>query len=643
MRRSGLTWIVGTWLCACSSTSSNSVTDHQVNGGAAGEPPSAASTDSGGAGGSGGRGGDSSSGGGGDSAGAAGGDGSGGVSGGGSGGDGADGSGGDAGVGGAAGSPDNVGGASGGTEGSTDTSMGGATTETSAGGAATSDGSGGTSTTSMGGGGGTTSGTTSTVDGTSTTGSTGPRLTVITSASGDYWNTDSSISDSSAAANVTVDDNAQAQPWDGFGAAFTEVGWSYLTSAAMKNAAIRLLFSDTDGANFAWGRIPIGANDYAISRYTLDDTGPDVEPEGETNRPPADLALDNFSIERDRDYLLPYIQAALDENPNLRFWASPWTPPVWMKTGYKTNSGADTSQPALRPSFFDGGNMRSDSATLSAYADYIAQFIDEYEAEGIDIEIVAPQSDPGWDQNYPSCLWEADTYTTFIADYLGPQLEDRGVSVMLGTLSNDNTDLNIASEVLADADAKSFLSSIGASWTVLDASLLGDLDTGLPIWGAQHKAGNYPWSPSGFPAYEIVPPNDYAYAVESWGYIRDAIETVGVTSYNAWHMVLDEGGLGNDTTRAWAQNTLLVADAGEVKPTPTYYVFRHFSQYVQPGATVVDTSGGDAVAFKNPDDSIVVVLYNDGAADPNYVVWIAGESYEFAMPADGWATVKYEP
>jgi glucosylceramidase len=83
----------------------------------------------------------------------------------------------------------------------------------------------------------------------------------------------------------------------------------------------------------------------------------------------------------------------------------------------------------------------------------------------------------------------------------------------------------------------------------------------------------------------------------------------------------------------------LVADAGKVTPTPAYYVFRHFSQFVAPGAKVLTTTGGDAVAFKNPDGSVITVMYNSGAAKPAYIVKIGTKTMQFSMPAAGWATV----
>jgi len=108
-------------------------------------------------------------------------------------------------------------------------------------------------------------------------------------------------------------------------------------------------------------------------------------------------------------------------------------------------------------------------------------------------------------------------------------------------------------------------------------------------------------------------------------------------------MVLDPGGLGIDDTRKWPQNALLVANAGALTLTPAYYVFRHFSQFVDVGARRVDATGGDAIAFKNPDGSLVAVMFNSGSANNSYVVAIGGKKLQFAMPASGWATVKYKP
>jgi glucosylceramidase len=329
-----------------------------------------------------------------------------------------------------------------------------------------------------------------------------------------------------------------------------------------------------------------------------------------------------------------------------------------MKSGWKKEAASPPGGNAVKPSYYDGGNMKTDTTTLMAYADYYKKFVEAYKAKGITIEIVSPQNEPGYDQNYPSCLWDANTYKTFIGSYLGPAMDGLTpkVKIMLGSLSNDATDFDIAKAAAADTNAKKYLTVIGAQWNTLNRGMLDSVSSSLPVWASEHKCGNYPWITSSgstgcgdasdaCPVYNnSQAPNDFAYGVESWKYIRNAIKTVKVTAYNAWNMVLDPVGKGNDTSRDWKQDALLVANGSTVTPTPAYYVFRHFSQYVDAGhANVVGTSGGDAIAFKNEDGSVVAVVYNSGAANSAFIVQIGSKKLQFSMPANGWATLKYKP
>jgi glucosylceramidase len=172
-------------------------------------------------------------------------------------------------------------------------------------------------------------------------------------------------------------------------------------------------------------------------------------------------------------------------------------------------------------------------------------------------------------------------------------------------------------------------------------SATSSLPSGLDVWQTEHKAGNYPWAT---PFNMNQAPNDYAYAVESWGLIRDWLKA-GVNSYSAWNMVLDTVGLGIDTVRVWPQDALLTVDtsAKTLNVTPAYYVFRHYSQYVDPGATRVATSGSstlDALAFKNPDGSITAIMYNSGSAAVSTVLAAGNTKLQFSVPANGFATVR---
>lgn len=140
-----------------------------------------------------------------------------------------------------------------------------------------------------------------------------------------------------------------------------------------------------EGLNFKIGRLSIGASDYSAELYTYDDVCEDV-------------SLEHFSIERDIEYIIPIIKEILEINPDLMLFASPWSPPGWMKTGGSIG----------------GGFMRD--KYLDCYADYFVKFIKAYEKEGIIISAVTVQNESETHQNgkMPACMWHPDTEAEFI-------------------------------------------------------------------------------------------------------------------------------------------------------------------------------------------------------------------------------------
>jgi glucosylceramidase len=198
-------------------------------------------------------------------------------------------------------------------------------------------------------------------------------------------------------------------------------------------------------------------------------------------------------------------------------------------------------------------------------------------------------------------------------------------------------DGTILSTVTGDSAAMAFVKGFGLQWNMI-SSVSGLRSHDLPIVQTEHKCGNYPWETATFNANQ--PPNDHAYGVESWNLIVDWI-SAGATSYSAWNMVLDVAGKNIDTMRPWPQNALLVVDrsAKTLRPTAAYYAFRHLSQFVDPGAQRVGTTGGSALAFKNPDGTLVAAIYNSGGAKQS-IVAIGGKNVQFDMPGNGWATVN---
>ena len=183
--------------------------------------------------------------------------------------------------------------------------------------------------------------------------------------------------------------------WRGFGGCLNEAGIAALDTLPpeqREEILDDLFLPDRMGLNFC--RLPVGANDYALEWYSLDETADDY-------------ALEHFSIARDKKFVLRFAKEALARNPEITFFASPWSPPSWMK----------------EPARYHGGRIRQEEKVLSAYARYLVRYVQAYAAEGVHIAQINPQNEFASENNYPTCLWSGEAVRDFIARYLGPAFE----------------------------------------------------------------------------------------------------------------------------------------------------------------------------------------------------------------------------
>jgi glucosylceramidase len=121
---------------------------------------------------------------------------------------------------------------------------------------------------------------------------------------------------------IDVDETQDFQTIDGFG--FTLTGGSAMLinrmSATARAALLQELF-DTDSNNIgvSYLRLSIGASDLDDRVFSYDDL-----PAGQ-----ADPELEKFSLEPDRQQLIPVLKEILAINPAIKILGSPWSPPTW--------------------------------------------------------------------------------------------------------------------------------------------------------------------------------------------------------------------------------------------------------------------------------------------------------------------------
>lgn len=381
---------------------------------------------------------------------------------------------------------------------------------------------------------------------------------------------------------------------DGFGACFNELGWTSLVSLdeADRTSIMNELFAPEVGANLTICRMPVGANDFSRDWYSYNETDGDFE-------------MKNFSIANDQETLMPFIKEALKHNPNLKLWASPWSPPVWMK---------DNKHYACQPldtSFFDNvgqNGIRSDQvrregmnmfiqedAYFKAYALYFAKFIEAYRKEDISIFMVMPQNEFNSCQPFPSCTWLPSGLATFVGKYLGPKMEELGVEVMFGTMERPNPVL--VDTMLTNPDSRKYLTGVGFQWAGKKA--LPDIHKRYPdikIYQTEQECGDGR--------------NDWEGCIYSWDLMKHYFNN-GTNVYDYWNISLVDGGMSR---WGWKQNSLVVVNKEDktYKYTYEYYLIKHASHYVKPSAKLLPVSGKftDMLAFLNPDGQYVLIVYN---------------------------------
>ncbi len=384
-------------------------------------------------------------------------------------------------------------------------------------------------------------------------------------------------------------DGNEYQSMYGFGACLNELGFRairHLSEDRQKDLMRELFAPGEGGCNFNFCRIPIGANDYSEDWYSLDETAEDYE-------------LKDFSIERDKKVLIPFVKQAKNFAPDLKLFASPWSPPTWMKN----------------PPVYNAGKLIWTRENLTAYANYFVKFVKAYREKGINITQVHVQNEPVANQKFPSCRWTGVELRDFIKDYLGPAFHLSGLDteIWLGTINAPGCDFNrlifdkwatedydyFANTVLTDEKALQYISGVSYQWGGKIA-IQRTFESWWPkirLMQSENECG--------------FGDNTWEYARYVWTMLKHYIGN-GAESYLYWNMVLEPMGR---STWGDSQNAMVTIDPQTkgVVFNPDFYVMKHFSSVIKRGAIRLGCKGsfaGDSILFRNPDGSLVIEAFN---------------------------------
>lgn len=375
-----------------------------------------------------------------------------------------------------------------------------------------------------------------------------------------------------------------------------------------------------DGLGLSTGRICIASSDYSPEIYSYDDVAFDTE-------------LKHFSIERDEQYVIPMIKEILEINPDLYLYASPWSPPYWMKTGES----------------MCGGYMRD--KYLDCYADYIIKFINAYAKHGIKISAVTPQNEPETQQlgNMPACIWHPETEAKFIK-ILKKKFIENNLNVEVWMLDHSFGYVNRVQWLLDNCeDLEKYCN--GAAFHYYDGSIE---QTKVLIEKYPNLHLHFT---EGGPRLNDHYDTDWC----KWGImILKALQT-GYKSFTGWNLMLDELGGPNVGPFMKTCGGLVTNNhqTDELKYSGQYKAFSHIVPFIKPNSKIYSISGDkkfamvissypnrlqnvEGIVIDNQDGKLITILVNPNNQNLQTQISLGGKLWYIELQADSISTVTIE-
>jgi glucosylceramidase len=384
----------------------------------------------------------------------------------------------------------------------------------------------------------------------------------------------------SSIVTIFIDPAKQFQTILGFGGAFTEaaaVTWRKM-SPTNQQAIINAYFDSAGGHGYTLCRTHLNSCDFSTSNYAYDEVA-------------GDTGLKHFSIARDEQALLPMIKAALATSQTpFKLFATPWSPPAWMKTNGEMNHGGK-----LKPEY------------RQAWADYFVRYIQEYKMQGVNIWGLTMQNEPEANSPWDNCLYSPTEERDFIRDYLGPTLKRAGlqnIKVMAWDHNRDDMD-EYADVMYSDPVASRYIWGTAYHWYS---------DGAFQNMGIHHDA--WPEKPLlGTEACQDGGPHigDWSMGERYGSAIVSDLNRWSV-GWVDWNLVLDEQGGPNHANNFCSAPIIADTKNDKLLFQSSYYYMGHFARYIRPGAKRILCSSSqnnlEATAGVNPDGLVAVVVLN---------------------------------
>ncbi len=403
---------------------------------------------------------------------------------------------------------------------------------------------------------------------------------------------------------IFVDPGKTFQTFVGIGGAITDASAETFAKlpVSKQQEIIQNYYDANKGIGYTLARTNIHSCDFSSGSYTYVDE--------------KDVALKSFSVAHDKEFRIPMIkQAIAAAGGKLTTYASPWSPPAWMKDSKNMLKGGK-----LLPEFYQ------------PWAEYYVKFVKAYEAEGIPIWGLSVQNEPMATQTWESCIYTGEEERDFIKNHLGPTLHKAGMGDKKLIAWDHNRDLMYqrASTVLDDPEAAKYVWGIGFHWYESWTGG-GNIYDNVKRVAETYPDKNLIFTEGCAESFKMDKINGW-----NWGemYGRSMISDFnnGTVAWTDWNILLDEIGGPNHVGNFCFAPVHADTKTGQIYYMNSFYYIGHFSKFIRPGAKRIISSASRGqfltTAFINTDGKIAVIVMNQSNDKIPYRLWIAGQAAE---------------
>lgn len=416
---------------------------------------------------------------------------------------------------------------------------------------------------------------------------------------------------------VFVDLDKTFQTFLGIGGAITDASAEVFAKLPKEKQQelLNAYYSKDKGIGYSLIRTTIHSSDFSSESYTYIAEG--------------DKELKTFSIDHDKQFKIPLIKKAIETaGANVSLYASPWSPPAFMKDNKDMLKGGK-----LLPEFYQ------------SWANYYVKFINAFQNEGIPVWGLTLQNEPMATQRWESCIYTAEEERDFLKNYLGPTLKQAGLGDKKITVWDHNRDLMTqrASTILDDPEANKYVWGIGFHWYETWTG-------GEPMFenvDIIHKT--YPDKNLLFTegCNEKFDANKYQLWANGERYGKSMINDFnnGTVGWTDWNILLDENGGPNHVGNFCFSPIHGDLKTGELIYTPSYYFIGHFSKFIGKEAkrisSVSSRSNLITTSFLNQDGKVVTVVMNQSRKKITYNLCVGTNAAEVSILPHAIQTLVY--